>query len=391
MQLSFRALTVLNTAEFLERFAYYGMRSVLLLFLTRTLNWTFEDAASFYGLLTLVVLIGPALTGLLSDVTRQPVVFAIIGCAMFSAGSFFVATASSDIAVKAGLFIIMAGNAFYKPAIITALFKASMPRKEYFDLIYGIFYFMINLGAFLAPLIVGLVSDTENPEDIRNAFWITGGVMLGVIALLATSFKSLNYNDYAYYNQPFTLSGNAVGTIIVLFVSSLFFWLGYEFVSNIRYQAGDAASVQIFTAIASIVAAMIVVPLSLFLKFRSAYKISGGLFLMVIILFLLPAFGASNGLVMLGLPVAEMLVGPILHSYLIQTGSPRWTGTLVGGLVAVTFLTNKLSGALYSASEESSFGTGIVLAVLMLLVAVGIFLLDHFRPKHPEFHPQPFR
>lgn len=65
--------------EILERFSYYGLRSILILFLTQTVGWDKMEASSFYGTFTGILIIGPLFAGLLADLTKRPGLLTIIG------------------------------------------------------------------------------------------------------------------------------------------------------------------------------------------------------------------------------------------------------------------------------------------------------------------------
>lgn len=368
--------------EILERFAYYGLRSIFILFLVQTVGWDKMQASSFYGTLTGVLIIGPLFAGLLADLTNRPALLTIIGSALAAVGAFGLAFSSGSVMVKTMLIMAALGSALYKPSIISMLYRATWPQKQKFDLVYSIFYFSVNIGAFLGPVIIAWTSESGNPADFRTGFLICGGVSLVVTILLSVFHNTLTNNDISYNNQSFTLSGNSAGTIVLLFIASLIFWSGFELFSIVG-RDDQSSSTQLWVAAGSIIASAMIVPLSLFSQFRGAYKIAIGMLLAAGIYLLLFTIGFTGTTPLIVLNIAEMLVAPILLSQVLQHGSPRFTATLAGGIVLMTYLTNKLVSGIISVPESSYGKVMIAWSVLTLAVGAGIFLLDYLRPNNP--------
>lgn len=368
--------------QILERFAYYGLRSILLLFLVQTLGWDRFSASSFYGLLTMLVIIGPLFSGILGDLIRRPLLLALIGSVLSALGVLALAFSSSELMVKFTLIIVALGSVLYKPSIISALYQNTWPKKPYFDLVYGIFYFCVNLGAFAAPLIIGFTADTVYPEDFRTGFLICSGAFWLVAILLASFYKTLTTNRILYYSQPFSLSGNAIGLLVLSFPVGLIFWTGYQLFSSVSALGQGSSSMQ-WSAVLAVIAALLVLPLSLFLRFRGAWKIGLGLGLTCLIYLAFAWFGLAGLPSLIILSIAEMLVAPILFSQVIQTGSPKFTGTLAGGLIAMTWLTNQLSSWLMDGPMNMRANL-ILLALILFALGIGIVLIDRLRPRENQ-------
>lgn len=167
------ALSSLFATEMWERFSYYGMRALLVLFLTATYaTGGFEmselDAFTIYGIFTGLVYVTPIIGGILADkVLGQRKSIYIGGITMaigqFTLASSAMATGGSldhrQLIFYAGLGILILGNGFFKPNISTIvgdLYDNNDPRK---DGGFTIFYMGINLGAFLSPLIAGTLGE----------------------------------------------------------------------------------------------------------------------------------------------------------------------------------------------------------------------------------------
>ncbi len=145
-------LYALFFTEMWERFSYYGMRALLVLYLTRAFGMDRPNALGIYAIYTGLVYLTPLLGGRLADrfLGQRKAVF--IGGILMALGQFAL---TQPELLKMGLGLIILGNGFFKPNISTmvgTLYPAGDVRR---DGAYTIFYMGINLGAFLAPLICG--------------------------------------------------------------------------------------------------------------------------------------------------------------------------------------------------------------------------------------------
>jgi len=147
-------LYVLFFTEMWERFSYYGMRALLMLYMVNYFKWTQEHSSSIYKWYTSLVYLTPLLGGYLADRYLGNKRAIIIGALMMAIGHFLMAFEPLTIFYSALVFLIV-GNGFFKPNMSTQvgrLYPANDPRR---DSAYTIFYMGINLGAFLSPIICG--------------------------------------------------------------------------------------------------------------------------------------------------------------------------------------------------------------------------------------------
>lgn len=152
-----RGLYVLFFAEMWERLSYYGMRALLILYMTK--KFGFDDAKAYliYGSYTALVYATPLIGGYLADNLlgyRKAVVY---GAVLMSIGHFLMSFENHQIFYLA-LATIVVGNGFFKPNISTivgALYKPGDPRR---DSGFTIFYIGINLGSFM-QLIAGWLGE----------------------------------------------------------------------------------------------------------------------------------------------------------------------------------------------------------------------------------------
>lgn len=189
-----KGLYVLFATEMWERFAYYGMRAILVLFMTKALLFDKAFASNLYGSYTGLVYLTPLIGGFIADRywgNRRAIVtggilmalgqFILFGCASL----YQTAPSLSIFLFFTGLGFMISGNGFFKPNIssmVGQLYPANDRRK---DAAYTIFYMGINVGGALGPLICGGFGDTGSPADFKWGFLAAGIAMaLGVLVFL---------------------------------------------------------------------------------------------------------------------------------------------------------------------------------------------------------------
>ena len=187
-----KGLFVLFFAEMWERFSYYGMRALLIFYLTK--HWLFSDsqAGIIYGAYTALVYITPVVGGYLADKylgQRKAVLF---GAVMLTLGHFFMAFEGDAAVGNTGnpmiyvfwlaLALIIVGSGFLKAnisVIVGQLYPRTDTRR---DAAYTIFYMGINLGAALGSLLCGYIGETYG---WAYGFGLAGiGMLLGLVVFM---------------------------------------------------------------------------------------------------------------------------------------------------------------------------------------------------------------
>ncbi|HEY0899540.1 MAG TPA: peptide MFS transporter [Sphingobacteriaceae bacterium] len=184
-----KGLYVLFMTEMWERFSYYGMRALLILYLTAQLveggfELTRENALEIYAIFTGLVYLTPIVGGLLADKVLGQRKAIFIGGILMALGQFTLAasqTGNTDARtwlLYLGLGVLIVGNGFFKPNISTIVGKLYTDHDPRKDSAFTIFYMGINLGAFLAPLACGYLA--------AEFGWAYGFGAAGVGMLLGT-------------------------------------------------------------------------------------------------------------------------------------------------------------------------------------------------------------
>ncbi len=236
-----KGLYLLFATEMWERFSYYGMRALLVLYLTKSLidgglGFTDDNASLLYGFFTGFVYFTPLIGGWLADNYLGQRKAIVIGAILMMLGQFSLATESSLPFLYTGLVLLIIGNGFFKPnisVIVGHLYEPGDPRK---DSAFTIFYMGINVGAFFAPLLTGYMALTYG---YRYGFMVAGiGMLIGllVFTILGNRYlgevgkaASCKAKDDSLENVPLTKEEKDRTLAIVVFVLfSIFFFAGFE-------------------------------------------------------------------------------------------------------------------------------------------------------------------
>ena len=154
-----RGLYVLCFAELWERFSFYGMRALLVLYLTKELLFSDAQAYGIYGAYGAWVYTTPVIGGWLADRWLGYQRAIVLGAILMALGHFSLAI-THPMFFYTALALLIAGNGLFKPnisSLVGKLYARDDPRR---DPGFTIFYMGINIGAFLAPLACGFVGDT---------------------------------------------------------------------------------------------------------------------------------------------------------------------------------------------------------------------------------------
>lgn len=204
-----KGLYLLFVTEMWERFSYYGMRALFMLYMVQALLFDKEMASQVYGSYTGLVYLTPLIGGYIADRywgNRRSIVVGAVTMAigqflLFLSACYFQHIEMAKYLMFCGLGLLILGNGFFKPNISTMvgrLYTADDSRK---DAAFTIFYMGVNVGSTLAPLICGLVGNTGHPEDFKWGFLASS---LGML-LAATVFQVFKNK---YICDP---EGNPVG------------------------------------------------------------------------------------------------------------------------------------------------------------------------------------
>ena len=174
-----KGLMVIFFTEMWERFGYYGMRALLVLYLTKAFLFTDTKAYAIYGAFTAFVYITPIVGGILADKYIGFRLGTIYGCITMAAGYFMLAIPQLEQSLfYCALALVAIGNGLFKPntsSLVGELYSQKDNRK---DAAYTIFYMGINIGSVFAPLMCGYIGEVYGWS---YGFGLTGvGLLVGL-------------------------------------------------------------------------------------------------------------------------------------------------------------------------------------------------------------------
>jgi POT family proton-dependent oligopeptide transporter len=261
-----KGLAFLFTTEMWERFSYYGMRSLLVLYMTKyllvsvhtgdvlgldglksTLEAIFGRldvqpfSSQIFGVYTALVYLTPIFGGLLADRVLGQRRTVVVGAILMAIGHFMMAV---ERLFLFALLAIILGNGAFKPNISTQVGGLYAPGDRRRDRAFSIFYVGINIGAFLAPLVCGTLGE--------RAGWHYGFACAGVGMLIGLSIylyalpllppDELHKAKVAHAGRKPLDGGQwrSVIALLVLFVPTALFWGTYEQQGNTIILWADA-------------------------------------------------------------------------------------------------------------------------------------------------------
>jgi proton-dependent oligopeptide transporter, POT family len=168
-----RGLTILFLTEMWEIFSYYGMRSLLVYYMTKQLLMGQGKASFIYGTYTAVAYFTPIVGGIIADRWLGKRRAVIIGGSIMAVGHFMMAY---EPLLYLALATIALGNGLFLPSLpsqIDGLYRPGDPRRSW---AYNVYYVGINIGGFLAPLICGTLG------EFYGWHWGFGAAGIGMLA-----------------------------------------------------------------------------------------------------------------------------------------------------------------------------------------------------------------
>ena len=424
-----KGLYVLFFTEMWERFSYYGMRAILVLYLvtqTDTINpglgWTDGEALALYGWYTMMVYVMSIPGGIIADKFIGQKKSVYVGGVLLLFGHSVLAV-EQPWAFYTGLVLIVLGVGMLKPNISTmvgGLYKQGDIRR---DKGFTLFYIGINVGAFLSSIVVGYVGEVHG---WHYGFALAGfGMALGLIqyAIGQKHLKNVgnflgnseNEEEKEAMKKPLTkIEKDRVSVLLISFLIVILFWGAFE-------QAGGLMNIYTKTKtdrmllgmevpatwFQSLNALFIVIFGTLIAGFWAKRKLKGkeasSLFKMILGLIIMGAgfffmtgavaqYNTSGSSAMYWLILAylfhtigELCLSPVALSFITKLAPLKYASIMMGVYFAMTGFGSKLAGLLGEWSEslgEYTIFTGIavftiVIGGLVLLVLKKLKALTH--------------
>jgi proton-dependent oligopeptide transporter, POT family len=420
-----RGLTFLFATEMWERFSYYGMRALLVLYMVKYLlepqraagvagldgfKHVLESifgplatqplASQIYGFYTGLVYLTPVFGGLLADRVLGQRRTVILGATLMAIGHFMMAF--EHLFLFALLFLIL-GNGAFKPNISTQVGALYGPGDRRRDHAFSIFYIGINLGAFLAPLVCGTLG-----EELgwHYGFAAAGvGMTIGLIIYLwaGPRLPPDAFARRATQTQPMTRQEwLSIGAIVALMLPVSLFWATYEQQGNTialwadqftdrRFFGGEIPVTwfQAFNPFMIFAFTPIIVAIwraqgprepSTVAKMAIGCFLNAAAYLVMFAAAAVSAGGQANWLWLFGffvvVTVGELYLSPVGLSLVSKVAPLRMLSMLMGVWLSTSFIGGFLSGYLGTFwSSMTKTGFFLMLAVISVSAGAAIALL----------------
>ncbi len=416
-----KGLFILFFTELWERFSFYGMRAMLVLYLTRAtsesfnpgMGWTSAEAISLYGTYGMMVYFMGIFGGIAADKWLGQKKAVLFGGILIIFGQF--ALAIDSIAMfYTGLILLVCGVGLLKPNISTmvgGLYKKGDGRR---DAGFILFYIGINIGALAAPFIAGTVGETIN---WHLGFSIAGfGMIIGQIVFVFGGKHLKHVGNLLKHSethshlatQPLTkIEKDRIIVLLLSFVIVIVFWAAYEQAGGLmslyardsvdRFVLGFEIPTTWFQSLHALYVVLIGAPMAwLWLQWgkmgkesSAIFKMAVGMIVMSISFLILMGAVYDASINILGKApiywllfsyllhvIAELSISPIALSFITKLAPLKYASLMMGTYFAVTGLGNKAAGMLGVYAQKSGEMTAFaIIAVACLIVGICLFAL----------------
>ena len=416
-----KGLFILFFTELWERFSYYGMRAILVLYLTKEtsdtfnpgMGWTSAEALSLYGTYGMMVYFMGIFGGVAADKWLGQKKAVIFGGILIIFGQFALAFESLTM-FYSGLALLVCGVGLLKPNISTmvgGLYKQGDGRR---DAGFTLFYIGINIGALAAPFLVGTIGEQIN---WHLGFSLAGfGMILGQLVFvfgkkhLKDVGNLLKHSETESHlaSQPLTkVEKDRIIVLLISFLIVIVFWAAYEQAGGLmnlyardsvdRIVFGYEIPTSWFQSLHALYVVIIGAPMAwLWLRWgrmgkesSAIFKMAVGTIVMSISFLMLMGAVYDASINMLGKApiywlffsyllhvVAELSISPVALSFITKLAPVKYASIMMGTYFAVTGLGNKAAGMLGVYAQKSGEMTAFaIIAIACLIVGLLLFTL----------------
>ncbi len=405
-----KELWILALTEMCERYVFWGIGNLLVLFLIEYYQFNNTSAAHIYGIFAGFAAFSPLIGGYIADHWNYQAPM-LIGALVNAIGCFTLATGHPSLLYPA-LFIIALGYGIFTPSIVTILGYAYRNKPHLREAGFSIYYASVNIGVFLAMASLGTIAKFLS---WNTAFFVAGSVqILGILPLVCyllkykESYRELRAHKATGKQEKLTkIDKDRLIVIGVFYLFSLLFWIAYtqgfssmeifvhkfmdKTVGDVEIPEGIFLSSESFFLI---LLAPLLSTLYAYLNkfkqdpppaFKTAYSLIGIAVCFLIMMFasISIADGETSAsvswkpliLAYFMMAVGEMLLAPVGLSLVSKLAPKRYTGLLIGVWYVCVGLAFYIGGLL-AGLMESMGGLFNFFAMFVVLTAIpGILLL----------------
>jgi proton-dependent oligopeptide transporter, POT family len=229
-----KEMYLLALTEMCQRFAFWGIANLLVLFLVQNHHFTDQRADTLFGLFTGIAFVLPMLGGYIADRLgyKLPVFY---GCLLTAIGCFLIATGMLSL-IYVALILVVIGGAMFTPSIYALLGIIYKNKHHAREGGFSIYYSSVNIGVFLAMVILGYIGQAKY---WNLAFFIAGCIQLvGLIPFRMVLQSPILSNPTASSTNTIPTSKGVsslhkherdrIWVIVILSLFSIVFWMAYN-------------------------------------------------------------------------------------------------------------------------------------------------------------------
>jgi len=363
---------ILTTISLLERLSYYGVRAILVLYLTdpNFFNISSDTTLEFYGYWTSALVIAAIPFSLLTDKIIGQNRSIIIGGILTLIGYLLLIVENQNILIPS-IILILAGTSFVKPSTTILIGRQFKKENKNRTLAYMIFFMGINIGAFLGVISIGYVGEIYE--------WKYGFIIAATMTLLylilafifINNIEEIETNHFESNNNKLTLSKSTL-ILPLLILLNVVFWKNHEteislIIMNLMESENQTFfGYEILKSMIHSFSSIITIPLTIILfiywykkgvtKFFKAISIS--VLLLILAIFSTEIFHhlQPNYLFELSLlplllyAFSEVLISPILTSYVTRISDTSYSNTIYSAYILFTYIVG--AGFVYLLQNE---------------------------------------
>ena len=406
-----KGLKILFMTEMWERFGFYIMSAIYVLYMDKELHFDIATQGNLYALFIGSCYLFPLVGGYLGDKVLGTILTVRTGAIMMAFG--YVSLALSSINNLAffysGLFLVGIGTGIFKVNMSTLVSNLYHDRTQLKDSGFNIYYMGVNVGATIGPLTTNIIGIIYN--DYNLCFWAAAaGMVLAIVIFEMGKSKlvAVNPQKIALQNMPGTDMNKSeyrerILTLMVLFPIAAMFWLPFYQNGFALTKFADMSTIQVswlrpevFQAFGAVFI-ILLTPVILWIlsKFRdkgrepsTPTKIFFGMNMMglaMVIMVVASLLGGNEDKNIMSplwliaayfiITVGEILISPLGQSYVTKVAPPSIQGFMIGGwfsATAIGVISSGLFGKIYNEVPHHSFY--LILAGISFFAAFLVFI-----------------
>ena len=409
-----KGLYLLFFVEMWERFSFYGMRALIVLYMIQSLAYSVERAGNIYGLYTGLVYLTPLIGGYLADRYFGQRRCITLGAIFMSFGLFLLAFGPKSLFLLSLFFMIIA-NGFFKSNISSVLGLLYGNDNEQKDSAFTIFYMGINLGAFLSPLVCGTLAVKYGFEW---GFASAGcGMLIGLILYKLFENKLLGEKGINPVQKEKNLTKTDIVqtksqneqfiSLLILMAFTIPFWICFEQAgasltlfaqySTNRFLFGHEIPTGYFQSLNPLFIITLAPLMSIFWGYlrskskepTSVEKFAISLFLMTtayVVMAIAGFLSATSNVSLMWLvggyfimTVSELCLSPIGLSLVSKLAPKKFLSLTMGTWFLTSFFGNMIAGIL--GGKYENMGAAKLFVILGILAFITFVMLICFMPK----------